>query len=224
MKKVIKYILNRIKCRIHNAPNDCILHVSAKINNVTFEGKNRICSGTRLNNVHMGKGSYISTGGCLSNTEIGKYCSIGPRCTVISAGNHPTTRFVSTHPAFYSNIPHAGFTYSNDLCFNEFRYVDEKNKYMVKIENDVWIASDVILLSGVTIHNGAIVAAGAVVTKDVPPYAVVGGVPARIIKYRFDRTQAEELESIKWWDKDEEWLRTNVSLFSDIDDFLGKSL
>lgn len=209
--------------RITNSYPSSHISIGARLGkNVIFEGRNWICSDVRLNNVFMGFGSYVNSGGTLNNVSIGKYCSIGPRCKIISGGNHPTSKIVSTHPCFYSNVPHTGFTYSKENLFEELRYVNVEKKYMVDIRNDVWIASDVKILPGVTIHDGAIVAAGAVVTKDVPPYAVVGGVPAKIIKFRFSSEEIEKLEAIKWWNKEESWLIENVSLFSDVTVFLKK--
>ena len=84
----------------------------------------------------------------------------------------------------------------------------------------MWIGEDVKIKGGVTIGDGAIVAMGAVVAKDVPPYAIVGGVPAKIIKYRFSQDVIEELLSIKWWTKDDAWLKENASCFRNIDDFI----
>ena len=76
------------------------------------------------------------------------------------------------------------------------------------------------MISGVHIGDGAIIAAGAVVTKDVPPYAIVAGVPAKVVRYRFEKEQIEVLEQIKWWNKDEEWILKNVDRFKDIDSFI----
>ena len=90
----------------------------------------------------------------------------------------------------------------------------------MQIGNDVWIGTGAILLDGVTIGNGAIVAAGAVVNKDVPPYAVVGGVPAKIIKYRFSEEIVKKLEESRWWEKEESWLLKNAEKFSNIEIFL----
>ena len=92
---------------------------------------------------------------------------------------------------------------------------------MVEVGNDVWIASDVKLLPGIVIHDGAVIAAGAVVTKDVPPYAIVGGVPAKVIRYRFTKEQIESLLDIQWWNKDEKWIREHAGLFDDVDGFLS---
>lgn len=90
---------------------------------------------------------------------------------------------------------------------------------LCEIGNDVWIATGAVLVCGnhaLKIGDGAVVAAGAVVTKDVPPYAVVAGCPAEIIKYRFDKDTIEKLLNLKWWDKDSDWIKEKVSVFTDI--------
>lgn len=94
--------------------------------------------------------------------------------------------------------------------------------YLVDIGHDVWIGADVKIMDGVSIGNGAVVAAGAVVTKDVPPYAIVGGVPAKIIKYRFTPDQIEFLQQFKWWNMPEDWIRENWQMFEDIEKFAEK--
>ena len=87
------------------------------------------------------------------------------------------------------------------------------------IGNDVWIGQNAVILPGVTIGRHCVVAAGAVVTKDVPPYAIVGGIPARIIRYRFSDEQIARLEESKWWEKNDEWLQQHAHAFCDIDQF-----
>nr|WP_302694185.1 CatB-related O-acetyltransferase [uncultured Prevotella sp.] len=86
--------------------------------------------------------------------------------------------------------------------------------------NDVWIGSSVIILGGVTIGHGAIIAAGAIVNKDVPPYAIVAGVPARIIRYRFNDEQIEKILKDPWWKKSEQWLRERVKDFANIQQYI----
>src|SRR5690606_29947135 len=91
----------------------------------------------------------------------------------------------------------------------------------VKIGNDVWIGEDAIIMGGVKIGDGAIIAARAVVTKDVPPYSIYGGVPAKLIKYRFDNYIIKKLLAIKWWDLEESWIRENYYLFHDAEKFIS---
>lgn len=117
---------------------------------------------------------------------------------------------------FFSLQKQAGFTYVEKQKYCEESYVDPDNQYYVKIENDVWICDGASILAGVTIGNGAVVAANALVTKDVPPYAIVAGVPAKIIGKRFEEEQINYLLSIKWWERDKKWLKNNCDLFADI--------
>lgn len=94
---------------------------------------------------------------------------------------------------------------------------DKQTQSAVTIGNDCWINSNVTLISGITIGDGVVVLAGAVVTDDVPPYAIVGGIPARIIKYRYKETDIQWLLEKKWWNRNPEWLKKNWRLFSEME-------
>jgi acetyltransferase-like isoleucine patch superfamily enzyme len=122
----------------------------------------------------------------------------------VGYGAHPSSS-ISTSPLFYSSEPLFGIT-----LINEDKYKGHK---ITTIGNDVWIGANVFLVDGVKVGNGAIIGAGAVVTRGVPDYAIVGGVPAKIIKYRFKDELINSLQELKWWDKDLDWLKTNLHRF-----------
>lgn len=183
----------------------------------TFEGKNRLASGSSLLSSHIGFGSYLGEDTHLNNAVIGKYTCIGPRVNLV-IGQHPTKDYVSIHPSFFSIRKQVGFTYVDKEIFSEFKYVDN-SQASVKIGNDVWIGSDVKLLEGITIGDGVIIAAGAVVTKDIRPYSIYGGVPAKLIRYRFNDKYINFLLELKWWDKNEEWIESHAKYFNDIEKF-----
>ncbi len=146
--------------------------------------------------------SYISLNSKIKNTSIGKFCSIGPNVQII-LGKHPLN-FVSTHPVFYSkNKPFK--------TFSDRIYIDEYDS--VLIGNDVWIGEGVIIPSGVTIGNGAIISARSVVTKNIEPYSIVGGIPAKLIKYRFDESTIKKINNSNWWDWDESKLKFDYLTF-----------
>ncbi|WHY71989.1 CatB-related O-acetyltransferase [Fictibacillus enclensis] len=191
----------------------CNIKSHALMSNVDLEGGNTIGEYSHIRNTRIGFGTYIQPHAKIYQTRIGRFCSIGNNFSIIM-GNHPITDFVSTHPAFFSNRGQAGFTFVKKSIFDDFKYTE--NGFLCEVQNDVWIGDDVRILNGLTIGNGAIIAAGAVVTKNVPPFAIVGGVPAKIIKYRFELSEIEFLQDLKWWNKDIKWIRDNSEHFKSI--------
>ena len=184
--------------------------------NAHFEGYNKIGSRSKFKG-YMGYGSYI--GECSQiNATIGRYSCISDRVNVVS-GTHPTKDFVSIHPAFYSTAKQAGFSYTQENCFEERRVNPVDGKTAVYIGNDVWIGCDVTILGGAKIGDGAIIAAGAIVTQDVEPFTIVGGVPAKPIKKRFSQEQIDFLQEFCWWDKSPAWLKENCAYMKDIEAF-----
>jgi acetyltransferase-like isoleucine patch superfamily enzyme len=188
---------------------------------VDCEGKNNFASNSSITSSTIGYGSYLAEGTTISKTRIGRYSSIGPNVQCIF-GKHPASTFVSTHPAFFS-LRHQGLSHTKIQRFKEFANShDSKGKYSITIGNDVWIGANVSIMDGVVIGDGAIIAANALVNRDVAPYTIVGGVPAKYIKNRFTDEQIEFLSSFKWWDKPEKWITENASDFTDINEFYKK--
>ena len=135
--------------------------------------------------------------------KIGKFCSIACGAKFLfTSGNH-AMQSLSTYPfpIFFEewNLD------ARDICSAW------DNKGDIIIGNDVWIGYEAVIMAGVTIGDGAIIAARAVVTKDVPPYTIVGGVPAKMIRKRFDDATIERLEKLRWWDWDAAKIQRNIS-------------
>ncbi len=172
----------------------------------------KIYTPSNIVKVSIGYGTYISPNAWISETEIGKFCSIGPNF-LCGWGIHPTTG-LSTSPMFYSTLKQNGLSVSSE------NKIEERKK--IFIGNDVFIGANVTVLDGVSIADGAIIAAGAVVTADVPPYAIVGGVPAKLLKYRFSEDRIEKLLAIAWWNWDKKQLNEVEKHFFEIDSFIGK--
>lgn len=181
-----------------------------------FEGQNKVGRNAWFDG-YMGYGSYIGDGSTI-NGEVGRYCSIGHQVTVLT-GTHPSHVFVSTSPVFYSTRKQNGTTYTETQRFEEIMYSDKENRYGVTIGNDVWIGFQATIIGGVKIGDGAIIASNAVVTKDVAPYTIVAGIPAKEVGRRFDEDTIRWLCNFKWWNKPEEWIKNNAEIFTDINLF-----
>lgn len=185
MKNSIKLCIQKIIWRFKDKTSsiNSLIYKSLKIGKYVIIEKNVTING-KLKTI--GDGTYICSNTYIYNCEkIGKYCSIA-RDVSIGVGSHPTDWLLTT-PLFYSK--------SRGLV-NESIYIDNKVKKAVDIGNDVWIGTKAIILSGVRIGDGAIIAAGAVVTKDVPPYSIVGGVPAKKLSYRFEQDIINKLNDL----------------------------
>ncbi|UEG49470.1 hypothetical protein LK994_12585 [Ferruginibacter lapsinanis] len=154
--------------------------------------------------------TYVSINSIINNTTVGKFCSIGPNL-VCGWGIHPIDG-ISTSPYFYSTHKQNGDTLSD--------YNKAVEQRPIFIGNDVFIGVNVTILDGVTIGDGAVIGAGAVVATDIPPYAVAVGVPAKVVKYRFEERKIKELLEIKWWDFFAEKLKDVEKDFFDIEKFI----
>jgi len=151
--------------------------------------------------VQLGDYSYVNEGSLVISGHIGRFCSISPACT-IGLQEHPLT-LLSTSPLLYGD----------DNVLGEPRRWEEITA-PPQIGSDVWIGAHAVILQGVSIGHGAVIAAGAVVTRDVPPYAVVGGVPAKVIKMRFSEETVRALLELSWWDWPLETLQRHAALFA----------
>ncbi len=170
-----------------------------------------------ITGLEYGKGSYgkihaISWGEGATVT-VGKYCSISSGVVALTGGEHRVD-WVTTYPFNVLWPKVAGHIQGHP-----------KTKGDVIIGNDVWIGMDAFILSGVKIGDGAVIGAKSVVAKDVPPYAIVGGNPAKIIRYRFDPETIEKLIAIAWWDWPDEKIRLNMELLlsNNLEEFIRRN-
>lgn len=214
LKYLIKYCLYKI--RWHGLV-EIVFTANVSLNS-TFEGMCKIHRKTFFKG-HLGYGSYIGPQSDLA-AYVGRFTSIAPNVSCNSGTHAYTYPFATTSPVFFSLNEfkgQCGSTFATRQMFNEFRLVDTERGYAVRIGNDCWIGEHVFLVGGISVGDGAIVLAGAAVTKDVPPYAIVGGVPAKIIRYRYDEETISFLQSIKWWNNSPEWFKEHWELLTNID-------
>ena len=183
----------------------------ATVKNTKMDDTARIAEKAVVYESTLEKYSYVGSGTSITNTKIGSFVSISSDCE-IGMGGHPVN-YVSTSPVFYKG---------NNFLKKKFSKLDFDEYYDTEIGHDVWIGAKCCIKSGVKIGNGAIVAAGAVVTHDVPAYAIVGGVPAKVIRYRFDEETIEKLQKIKWWELEEDVLTQVAPFMNDIGEFIKK--
>lgn len=189
-----------------------------KLRHSILEANVSIGSECNITNSSIGRYSYLANNCYLPSTKVGAFCSIASH-TILAAGNHPSN-YLSTSPVTYKNKTTYAQGFVNQPTYqDEYKYVDDKQKFFCEIGNDVWIATRVTLVcgrNGLRIGNGAIVRSGSVVTKDIPPYAIVQGVPAHIIGYRFETEIIEKIEKLSWWNKDDKWIKAHAQYFSDV--------
>ena len=191
--------------------NTCKFYKGSNIANTKFGKYNIIFNNVLMDKCLIGDHSYIQKNSSVFNTEIGKFCSIASNVS-IGPGIHKTDS-ISTHPVFFL---------SNTPLVKKYSDIDlfESSKRTI-IGHDVWIGEKSLIMDGVEIGTGAIIAAGSVVTKNVEPYAIVGGVPAKLLKYRFKENEIASLLESEWWNRSEEWLQQNFQAFKNIDSFLN---
>ncbi len=203
IKTIIKKILFSYKIYKYSKNNkiqkNCTIGKKVTLNNCIFSEHSRVAEYASVHNTEVGSYSALGRYSKIVHTKIGKYCAISWD-TTINAISHPY----------------------NHLTISAFPYVPRVGNFVKKrkqtykeviIKNDVWIGANSVIMPGVTIGNGAIIGAGAVVTKDVPDYAIVVGVPAKIVKYRFEEDIIKRLLELKWWDLDPKVIKKNVDLW-----------
>ena len=196
-------------------------HFTSKIfSGSTFEKYTKIGKATFFEG-HLGQCSYIGEKSKIYG-KIGRFTSIASNVEVIT-GVHPFKYpYVSTSPLFISNKGQTGLVIVDKCLIDEFKYADTAKHYSVVVGNDCWLGYKCSLVGGVTIGDGAVVLSHAVVTKDVPPYAIVGGVPAKIIGYRYEEQQINDLLKIQWWNFPIEQIVKDKDLFLNLDKFIDK--
>jgi virginiamycin A acetyltransferase len=191
----------------------CTIHAATLTKNVNFEDHVRVESGCFIGASMIGRYTFIGQDSYVdkSTESIGRFCSVAMG-TKISLQNHPM-KWVSTHPFSYTK--RYGFTDKNIA-------IEGVTTGKTKIGNDVWIGANVTILAGVTIGDGAVIGADSLVTKNVEPYSIVSGSPAKHVRYRFDEETISKLLKIQWWNWSDNQLRANISFFRDTEEFLRR--
>lgn len=176
----------------------------SRITSSKLKGYNRIGRSSLVYHSTVGEYSYCGANDVIMHSSLGKFCSISWNVT-IGPANHDY-RLLTTHDFLY-----------NDYCgIKPIEVAPAYDRFTRKtrIGNDVWVGVGAVIVNGVSIGDGAVIGANAVVTKDVPPYAIVAGVPAKVIRYRFKEKMIEELLKLEWWNLPKEVIHDNYSIFS----------
>lgn len=196
---MLKYLLGLIK-NLFNPAVSLLVKIDDKS---TISHKAKVYGLTQVTSSTIGDYSYVGRHSRVIYADVGKFCSIAGSVKLGMAAH--TLDKLSTSPIFTERV---------NSTRHQWTDVQTDNPYnRVRVGNDVWIGENVMVLGGVTIGDGAVIGAGAVVTKEVPPYAIVGGVPAKIIRYRFSEEQIGTLLNLKWWDKPDSLLKNNIKLY-----------
>jgi phosphonate metabolism protein (transferase hexapeptide repeat family) len=186
-----------------------IIDPQAQVHDSILGPWTRVGARTSLSEVSMGAYSYIVTDSSAVYSDIGKFCSIA-RDVRINPGNHPTWKAALHHFTYRSVSYEMGDE-------DDAEFFDWRRAHDVSIGHDVWIGHGATILAGVSIGTGAVVGAGAVVSKDVPPFTIVGGVPAKPIRERFPKAVQDGLLALAWWDWEHERLAEALEDFRSLD-------
>ncbi len=205
----LKRIVNILKYKMYSLKNKKC-SIRARIMSSQISDQAAIQQNVRFQGSSIGRYSYIGRNSLVQRTDIGSFCSVSEGAN-IGMPTHPT-HLVSSSPVFINK--------SNVLrkSFSQYKF-DECPR--TTIGHDVWIGAHAQIKSGLVIGTGAIIGAGAVVTHDVPPYAIVAGVPAKIIRYRFDTEKIDKLLKSEWWMLDDDKLQHVASKMDEIEEFLA---
>ena len=193
-----------------------LVHPTADVRDSRLGAYTQVGARTQLLEVTLDDYSYVVNDSEITYTTFGKFCSIAAM-TRVNPGNHPMHRAAQSH-----------FTYRASAYFpgeqDEEQFFSWRRAYPVVVGHDVWIGHGAIILPGRTVGTGAVVGAGAVVTRDVPPYAIVAGNPARVIRPRFPGATVQRLQRLAWWNWDHARLRAALPDFRrlSIESFLDK--
>lgn len=201
MLKKIEYFASKIIKKLH----------LRAISNSDIHKTSKICSGSQIVNVKIGKYSDVGYDCIIINAEIGAFCSLG--ANIVIGGASHTIEWVSTSPVFNENKDHLPKKFSNHKFSLESKTV---------VGNDVWIGNNVMIKANVKISDGAVLGMGSIVTKDVGPYEIWAGNPAKLIKKRFEDDKIEKLLETQWWNLTDNEIEKIAPLFTDVDSFLNK--
>ena len=188
-------------------PSRIFSHTSvlAVVRNSSIDRTAAIDKFTRFYDSSIGRYSYVGASCIVVNTTIGKFCSIAQN-TIIGGANHPLD-WVSTSPVFRKG---------ENILGKNLSHLDHRAYEETTIGNDVWIGEGAMIMTGCNIGDGAVIAARAVVTRDVGPYSIVAGIPAKEIRKRFEAEDIAYLQELKWWDWSDEKLSSHGSSFNDL--------
>ena len=199
MKRLLLFAIGKVKSLFSRS-----ISIFSQVEFSKISNKAKIWGKCKVYHSTIGDYSYIGGHCRVIHAHVGKFCSIAGDYSQIGMATH-SIDYLSSSPIFTSPHNATSQKWTEHECFDDYKDV--------VIGHDVWIGSRVMVLGGVTIGNGAVVGAGAVVTKDVPPYAVVGGVPGKVIRYRFPEETITKLQECMWWQLPDTILKANIHLF-----------